>query len=61
MKGMIVVDMAQLCKRMAETMPSSCYVEAFHELAGEMLTCLEGDDHDRVVVPCLVFFWEQVT
>lgn len=56
MKGMIVVDMAQMCKRMGETMTSSYYVEAFHELAGEMLTCSEGDDHDRVVVPCLVFF-----
>ena len=56
MKGMIVVDMAQMCKRMDETMTSSCYVEAFHELAGEMLTCSEDDDHDRVVVPFLVFF-----
>ena len=56
MKEMIVVDMAQMWKRMGETMPSSCYVEAFHELAGEKLTCSEGDDHDRVVVPCLVFF-----
>ena len=56
MKGMIAVDMAQMCKRMGETMTSSYYVEAFHELAGGMLTCSEGDDHDRVVVPCLVFF-----
>ena len=60
MKEMTVDKVIQMYKRMGEKMWTSYYVEAFHEPVAERLTCLEGDDCDRVDVPCLVFL-EQVT
>ena len=57
---MAVVDVIQACKGMSEKKWASYYVEALHKPLGGRLTCLEGDERDHVVVPCLVFL-EQVT